>query len=299
MKIFLLGAGASFGSDVVGTPPMGGTLFDALRAFNPAGWGQLPTDLASLFRSDFERGMAQLAEVNPHAMPILQRAMAAFFFEFKPRPLNLYVELGKRMRLRGWSGAVGTLNYERLLEMSLGHAGVQPVVAQSAGAGQVELCLPHGCCHLFCDGARMSSAAVSFSGAAVTIDGPVTVVDDPRQFAARIDGDAVPPVMSYFEPKKATTAGASFIRSQRARWAELVSLADVVAIVGVRVRPDDDHIWKPIAECSARLVYCAGASAVREFQAWARSTRGRVDHAALAGYFADQFESIWQQVGLG
>lgn len=119
MKIFLLGAGASFGSDVVGTPPMGGTLFDALRAFNPAGWGQLPTDLASLFRSDFERGMAQLAEVNPHAMPILQRAMAAFFFEFKPRPSNLYVELGKRMRLRGWSGAVGTLNYERLLEMSL------------------------------------------------------------------------------------------------------------------------------------------------------------------------------------
>lgn len=298
MKIFLLGAGASYGSDLDGTPPIGEALFEALRKFNPPGWGRLPGELASEFQRDFERGMARLAETNPHAMPVLQRAMAAFFFEFKPRTSNLYVELAKRIRSGSWRGAIGTLNYDRLLEISLGQLGVQPVVAQSAGKDQVELCLPHGCCHLFCDGARMSSSGVSFSGVGVTIDGPVTVVDDPGQFSARIAGDAVPPVMSYFEPRKTTTAGASFIRGQRARWAELVKLADVIAIVGVQVRPDDDHIWKPIEKSTARLVYCAGPSAGKVFQAWSASVREQADDAVFAGYFADEFEPLCRHVGL-
>ncbi len=225
--------------------------------------------------------------------------MAAFFFQFKPRTSNLYVELGRRMRRKSWSGALGTLNYDRLLEMSLGHVGLHPVLGQSAGDGQVEVCLPHGCCHLFCESVKMSPIGVSFSGVGVTIDGPVSVVGDPRQFSARIAGDAVPPVMSYFEPRKTTSAGASFIEGQRARWTELVKLADVIAIVGVKVRPLDEHIWKPIEECSARLVYCAGRSAGKEFESWSGSVRPRADDVVLAGYLADQFESICHYMTLG
>ena len=146
MKVLLLGAGASYGSDVEGTPPMGAALLAALRRFNPPGWGQLPETLASDFQSDFERGMARLAETNPHAMPILQRAMAAFFFTFQPRTSSLYVELASRIKGTNWHGVIATLNYERLLEMSLAYRGVAPVVGVSAGQGQVEICMPHGCC---------------------------------------------------------------------------------------------------------------------------------------------------------
>ncbi|OHE17008.1 MAG: hypothetical protein A2X96_08245 [Syntrophobacterales bacterium GWC2_56_13] len=64
MRVLLLGAGASYGSDHSGTPPMGADLFEALRAFNPPGWGQLLLSLALAFRNDFERGMEELAKTT-------------------------------------------------------------------------------------------------------------------------------------------------------------------------------------------------------------------------------------------
>ncbi len=266
MSLFLLGAGASYGSTTEGAPPIGVALFEALRAFNPPGWGTLPASMADLFREDFERGMTRLAQENAHAMPVLQRAMAAFFFNFIPTVSNLYVRLAERIRARNWRGAIASLNYERLLEISLLHGGIQPVVGQAAAAGQVELCLPHGCCHIFCEGARASSSGVSFSGVGVTFDGPVTIISNSADFQRRLTGDAVPPVMSYFEPQKTTSAGVSFIRVQRERWANLAAEADVLAIVGVRCRPHDTHLWTPIAGSSAEVVYCAGAAAGQEFR---------------------------------
>ncbi len=298
MNLFLFGAGASYGSEPAGGPPTGARLFEALRQFNPNGWGQLPAEMADLFRDDFERGMARLAETNSHAMPILQRAMAHFFFNFIPKTSNLYVQLARRIRQNHWEGAIATLNYERLLELSLLHVGIQPVVGQVAATGQIELCLPHGCCHLFCEGVRASSVGVSFSGVGVTFDGSVVVISDAGQFQRRINGDAVPPVMSYFEPQKTTSAGVSFIRNQRHRWAELASRADTIAIVGVKVRPRDSHIWLPIANSGARVVYCAGPSAGEEFRTWAATARpGKADRV-LDGYFAEEFDSVCYEMGL-
>ena len=56
-KLFLLGAGASFGSDSHYTPPLGAGLFDSLRRFNPDGWGTVAGSLADSFRADFESAM--------------------------------------------------------------------------------------------------------------------------------------------------------------------------------------------------------------------------------------------------
>jgi hypothetical protein len=254
--------------------------------------------MAACFRDDFERGMIQLAEKNSHAMPVLQRAMAAFFFKFVPTTSNLYFQLAQRIRARRWRGAICTLNYERLLELSLLGSGVQPVVGQPLDAGHVELCLPHGCCHIFCDGAQASAEGVSFSGADVTFDGPIKVLSDPVQFQARISGDAVPPVMSYFDPQKTTSAGASFISGQRDRWAALAAQADVIAIVGVKVRPHDGHIWSPVADSRAEVVYCAGSAAGAEFREWAASSRPRKSSRVLTGYFAQEFETVCHAVGL-
>ena len=78
--LFLFGAGASHGSDVAGTPPLVSRLFDELARFNPPGWGSMDQTTASSFRRDFEDATRRLSETNPHAMPPLQRAMAAYFF---------------------------------------------------------------------------------------------------------------------------------------------------------------------------------------------------------------------------
>lgn len=299
MNVILLGAGASYGSAANNVPPMGAGLFRELRNFNPPGWGALPSDLASHFEADFERGMRKLAQVRSHDMPILQRAMAAYFFNFLPTTDSLYVQLAERVKRSNWMGAITTLNYERLLEVSLLHVGLQPVVNSAPLSGQIELCLPHGCCHLFCEGVQASSSGVSFSGVGVTFDGPIIAISDPRQFHARINGNSVPPVMSYFEPKKTTSSGASFIREQRARWKSLAETAETIVIVGVKVRPSDSHLWDAVAKSNAKVVFCAGRSAGEEYNQWASVERSGKANRVLSGYFADEFDVICQEAGLG
>lgn len=296
--LILFGAGASFGSDVLGTPPLGQKLFQALRGFNPPGWGALPASLAAAFEADFEAGMVEIASTHPHAMPVVQRAMAAYFFNFVPRPQNLYVTLAQRLRRVKWDGAIATLNYERLLELSLAASNLQPVVGSPSSPGRsVELVLPHGCCHIFCDSVRGMAAAVSFAGNAVTTDGPVSVIADPVQYNQRINGDAFPPVMSYFEPKKQTTSGASFIRHQREQFRELAQAAPAIAVVGIKVRPTDDHIWGPLGAAPGSVLYCAGPWAAVEYRAWQASVRPRAPDTALDAYFAEALDQICAHVG--
>lgn len=299
MDVILFGAGASYGADNAGTPPLGGDLFEALRTFNPPGWGALESELSSEFKGDFEAGMTIVAERHPHALPPLQRAMAAYFFNFLPRTTSLYAVMAHRIRDSGWDGSICSLNYERMLELCLGHVGLQPVINSPSEAGKlIELCLPHGCCHLFCDSVQGMAGAVSFAGMNVTTDGPVRPIADPAAFRSRIEGDAFPPVMSYFEPQKRTTAGASFIQTQRQRWAQLAVEAETIVVVGIRVRPRDNHIWRPLATSDATIVYCGGPSAVPEYEAWARSERTGSEDVVLDSYFADALDEIFEKLSM-
>lgn len=295
--VFLFGAGASYGSDNLDRPPLGADLFCALAAFNPPGWGTITGDLAAAFQRDFE---AAFATVQPHVYGPLLRVMGGYFLQFTPRPTNLYLQLAQRIRTAGaWSTALCSLNYERLLELSLSTTGIRPAVGgPSNQASQVELCLPHGCCHLFCDSVRAVSGMVSFAGAQVQTNGPITVVSDPAQHRARIEQDAMPPVMSYFEPSKRTTSGASFIEAQRVRLGDLTRGASTLIIVGVKVRDHDHHIWDPIAATDARVIYCGGPTAAGEYEEWARRRRPRRADVVLHGYFRGEFAALCRYAGL-
>jgi hypothetical protein len=297
--LLILGAGASYGSDVANTPPLGSQLFDNLCTFNPDAWGSIPSEYSQNFHDDFEVALADLGNAHPHIIPPLQRAMAAYFFEFLPRRTSIYFNLENKIKLSQWDGAICTLNYERLLELSLASADIQPNVGSPTNAGtSIELCLPHGCCHLFCEGVHGTAHGVSFAGFGVTTNGPVTIISDPAQHRQRILNDAFPPVMSYFEPNKRTTAGASFITSQRTRWSELVDDANVIVAVGIRVRINDSHIWEPIQNCTADVYYCSGESAGAEFLEWSKNARPRSKNHMYSGYFSDEFENICEKLGL-
>jgi hypothetical protein len=298
--IILFGAGASFGSDTADTPPLGADLFAALQGFNPVAWGTITGPQATAFRTDFESAMRELSESNPHALPPLQRAMAAYFFGRGLRETNLYARLARRIRQARWSGATATLNYERLLEIALLHSGLQPYVGDApAGLRQgIEIVLPHGCCHIFCDSVRMAAGGVSFAGTGITIDGPVRVIADPQEHRARILKDAVPPVMSYFVPEKLTTAGASFIKNQRERWASLTAEAPTIAVVGVRIRPHDAHIWEPLASTEGRVVYLSGRRGATEYEVWRKGHNKRAGDLVIAATFAEGFERMCSQLGL-
>ena len=291
--LLLFGAGASYGSDKHGTPPLGDKLFDALCRFHPKGWGSIPIKYSRIFRKDFEGGMVELSKQNSFLMPPLQRAMAAYFFNFYPKSSNLYLKLAERIKKSKWSGTLASLNYDRLLELSLIRMGIQPIIGGNSGVeNQVELCLPHGCCHLFCEGVKATSKGVSFSGVGVTTNGPIKVISNKIAFQKRINEDAFPPVMSYFEPGKTTTSGSSFIRNQRVRWRQLVEDADIIGIIGVKVRDDDDHIWEPISLTSAKIVYCAGYDSGKEFENWRKTARSNSEDKIIYQYFYEAFDDI-------
>jgi len=84
------------------------------------------------------------------AVDRLQRAMATYFFKFQPRDSSLYLRLAERIRACEWNGALASINYERLLELALRSCEILPrIKAVRDGNHNIELVLPHGCCHLF------------------------------------------------------------------------------------------------------------------------------------------------------
>jgi len=64
-NIILFGAGASYGSDNIGTPPLVNNLFNELTKFNPQGWGRLSNNYSFDFQNDFEQGMIKIANERP------------------------------------------------------------------------------------------------------------------------------------------------------------------------------------------------------------------------------------------
>ena len=289
--VTVFGAGASHGSQLAGGPPLGCDLLQKLAAFEPVQWEWIAREYSDAFREDFEQGFAKVAESEPTRVTDLQKSMARYFHAFRPTPDNLYCELARRIArcAPGWPGALVTLNYEIMLQSALLGAGL--ICDYADGGRDIKLCVPHGSCYLFCDDVRMNPAVRLHWR--VQIDGPrIVALADPNKFARRIKGDAVPPVMSYYMEGKHTPSGASFIAQQRARCKQLLANAEAVVVVGVALRRDDKHIWDPLAETNATVVYCSGERAGKSFQEWAREARKERDSIDLKGYFADRFADI-------
>lgn len=296
--LIIFGAGASTGSDANGVPPLGSGLFTELAIYAPNAWGALTQEQKNTLVSDFEAGMELISKENSHALPILQRAMAAYFFKFQPLTTNLYYKLAQKIKSAKWVGAIATLNYERLLEISLIDAGIRPVIGQSSTLDTTELCLPHGACHIFCQGIRASASGVSFSGVGVVFDGPVSVIAEPSAHRNEIESNAVPPVMSYFQPNKETSAGRNFITNQRNRFAQLVTEAKKIVIVGMKLRTHDTHIWEPIKKAGAEILYCSGKTAGVEYQIWSANNRQGKNDTILNGHFSNHFAEITSFLGI-
>jgi len=265
--LILFGAGASYGSDDPNfTPPLGGkALFNALFYFDPNGWGKLSKEQCKLFIDDFEVGMESISKNYPEIMPPLQRAMAKYFFEFKPRNANLYHELARKISLYNWNGSLATLNYERLLMFALETAGVKPFFDKrnENSNKEIEICIPHGTCNIFCTSV-IANNTTQFRNC--EIDGPVKLLSVPDAFKKEIETNAVPPVMSYFIPSKETMSGLTFIKNQRKRLEELIKESSIIGIIGLKTRIHDEHIWRPLAETNASIVYCSGKTAGDEFK---------------------------------
>lgn len=291
--IFLFGAGASKGSEVEGipTPPLGSELFKKLKSRYPESWGCLNVDS---FTDDFEIAMSHLVLSQPDSIDQLQRDMAQFFFGFQPSGASLYHSLIRE--ISPYLDTIGfcNLNYDLLLERCLLGARLQPVCARQAASdrGEVEICLPHGCCHLWIDGFRGSPGGVRFDPSLDVINGPVCAYGTLTNFQDQIRNNLLSPVMSCFDTNKTTPNAKQFIQNQRDRFAELIDAADLVVIIGVRVRDHDKHLWEPLSKATGKLLYCAGKKGAEEFEGWRKSHRSHTNDIVLPGYFDYHFKDI-------
>jgi hypothetical protein len=277
----------------------------ALRHFNPEGWGKLETLLDELFASDFEKGMERLPEIGWNLGGMyktdllfpLQKAMGLYFFSFVPNVTSLYVKLAKKIKDSGWCGVLVSLNYERLLQISLRFNDLKPVIGTRAeNAYEIELCLPHGCCNLFCEHAFTATYLHEMINE--IFDGPLVEINCPTNYLQQLNKCRAPPVMSFFtEDKISATGQIFFLQPQRRRYEEAVLTAERVAIIGVRVRSHDTHIWEPLAKTSAQLIYCSGLSGAQEFKRWKDEQRPHSNDVIMDGYFAEHFEELCDYLG--
>jgi hypothetical protein len=303
-NLIIFGAGASYGSDNCDkVPPLGNKLFSALQEFDPSGWGKLDGLVAKEFEDDFEKAMNNLFSLNPYDIMPLQRSMAFYFFRFQPTLNNLYCHLAKLIFKRQWDGALITLNYERLLEIALNSVGISTYYVRTAppkfgisNTPSIELCIPHGACHIFCPAIK-GGGKIKWDASSTVTSGRVELVNEQDAFDKRIK-DGLPPVMSYFVPSKQTTSGIDFINEQRKRYKDLVGEADNIAIIGLKVREHDKHIWEPLANTKAKLIYCSGKEGADEFSKWVSEHRTGKNDVVLRGFFKECFDELCQCVKL-
>lgn len=294
-NLILFGAGASFGSDNLSTPPLGADLFHDLAKFNPSGWGAIQGEFRELFEDDFEKGMKSFASKNPFKLPGLQREMAAYFFNYQPRDTNLYYRLACDLKRIPKEIVFSSLNYETLLRNSFRKVGYD-LVFNKLNENQIELNLPHGCCNLFCDSVKAMQGFVKMDGLSVKINGGERFIDSESEFINRITRDEVPPVMSYFEPSKVTMAGEQFLMGQRARYKQLVDEAEQIIVIGVKIREHDSHIWDPIKNAKGKFIYCSGPNEADQFNSWVRTFRTGGDNVLLPGFWAEEYDQIFDQL---
>jgi hypothetical protein len=143
----------------------------------------------------------------------------------------------------------------------------------------------------------MSSGARINALGATTNCGPngLEIIRDANAFNTRITTDAFPPIMSYFVPEKATTSGRDIIDDQRLQFTTALLNATTVAVVGIKVREHDAHIWDHLAKTPGSILYCSGSDRT-SFKNWSQKNNRSIDIAG--NYFSDSFDQICTHVGI-
>ena len=293
--VVLFGAGASFGGGDTSpkSPPLGKDLFEVLQRLYPPTWGQIPSELAGTFRANFEEGMGVVIEKHGFAIGPLMQDVAKFFSIFSVGSgTNLYVRFIRKAREQGYLGnlLLSTLNYECILETALSLAGLSisyfgELPNDSGTAGVWKL---HGSCN-FRLKELQASRGIRYSGTGISFGGGIDPLQ-PAEVQSYYSGNtALYPAMALFATGKPISIAPAPIKDAQAKWGELVKRASLVAVIGVNPNPDDSHLWTPLAETDAELVYIGGPD---NFQAWKGQYRESKNSKMLGSGWDQGFDAL-------
>lgn len=274
--VFLLGAGASFGSGECypSAPPLGGGLFADLRRRGGVA-STIQPPLLQLFQRNFEEGMAAFREERDSDSTAFLREMAAYLAEFAPGPRNLYHRLIQIVRKSHRQTVLATTNYDLLLEQAITQAGLMTAYSgRPVPQNNISVLKIHGSSNFLPDLGTNRIIGAKFAGNGANVEAPIAIaqsIQEIRAFCSK--EDSLAPAIAVYAPGKAVLFCPSFVQDQQRQWVSEVERATVVYVIGLRVIRHDDHIWRVLASSKARLHYVGLEP--HEFQEWAAEARRR------------------------
>lgn len=294
-NLLLFGAGASAhsGACFPNLPEEGTALFAALAKEGTA--KKLDARFGKLFRERFEAGMdAVRSDADEYTTPLLIQ-MAKYLSVFAPGPTNFYVQLFSTLAEQGIPYRVATTNYDLLIERSLAVTGsnaiysVPPAILRTPPAGVTVLKI-HGSCNFFPDLGSNNFRGVTFKNNRTNFSGPVRVASHPEDINRFLTGDTgLAPAMALYSEAKEVLFCPEFVQQQQRHFADLVSCARKIFIVGLRVNARDPHIWSVLAASQASLFYVSPEEA--DFNDWVLRNR-RANATCLAQTFEESIARI-------
>jgi hypothetical protein len=200
--------------------------------------------------------------------------MALYFSRFTPDPTgeDLYSKLLSFLRDTGKIRDVvfASLNYDCIFEQAANRLGLQVDYSGEEPQGNIIPVLKiHGSCNFITDNLQQMRAYLSSPGNYLGCGMDyLPLTDLENRLQSKFSGyiGLYYPVMSLYSLGKNIIAAGTRIQKIRNSWHQHVLSSSLMAIIGVRPNQEDYHIWTPIQETSARLLYIGSKEHLNEWK---------------------------------
>jgi len=296
--LILFGAGASNGAGSVypNVPPLGKYLYRELEIEFPRSWGSIPESIKSKFNVNFEDGMNVLWNSGSHAIPILMQHMAIFFSKYqlsKARNDSYSIFLDNILRSEK-EVRYSSLNYDCLFEIAASMAGKTINYFHETSASDSDLIIwkLHGSCNFLPEGGITATRGVSFSSG-VSFSTGVRAANLGEVPSYCLGDTSLYPIMAVYAQGKPVQIATDIIKNIQSFWAKAVSSSEIVVIIGINPHPPDGHIWGPLAETNAKILYVGNNET---FSAWVSEYRSKGESIYLGDRFSTSIRAIMKNI---
>jgi hypothetical protein len=267
VKLILIGAGASYGSGPTEpcAPPLGNTLFNELEKRGGISV-TIPDEIKSMFRADFEKGMAAYTDFTNDNTIGFQRELAHYLASFTPLPGNTYINLIKELGIK--NTVYVSLNYDLLFELSASLENINTCYSTERPDNYVSLLKIHGSSNFWPQIPIGQMDSVTIENCNVAIEAPVKPLNQGETLSRCVNEKGLAPAIALYTEGKAVKVSPSYVDKQLAEWRVSASKASKIAIIGVRVHEVDDHVWDIIGKSKAKVWYVGFPSDKASFEAW-------------------------------
>jgi len=281
--VFLLGAGASYGSGncTPHNPALGNGkdgLFKALVNFCPNGYfaciQKIKPNLSNIFVQDFEEGMEKLRNEECEDGTDL-REMAKYFIQFQPQQGNLYHKLLQILGKKRQHCTFVTTNYDLLIELSARLLNLKCDYnnAVFTKSNNLKILKIHGSPNIWPDYGSGRLENIRFKGCKQNISASVKHINNLDEITALCREQNPGPVLAEYRRGKRVANCSKFTDKQVDLWKEAIKKASKCFIIGLRLNKEDIHIWEPLQTSHCDVYYYSpDKTCIHEILSWKERT---------------------------